>query len=135
MIPSAKARDVAGIRFLRGDQQYVVQAVEWKRPMDFNDRQAPRSLPAFRAATICSVALSVISLTCSDFISVPLCGDLVPSLEAGEPKDRDCRRMEEVNQKAAAEGNECDTRPRVAGRCASGGCITLGIAELRWNVG
>jgi hypothetical protein len=33
----------------------------------------------------CSVAFSVISLICSDFISVLLCGDLVPSLESGEP--------------------------------------------------
>jgi len=50
----------------------------------------------------------VISLICSDFISVLLCGDLVPSLEAGEPKNR-------------AEGNRRDASPRVARRCASDG--------------
>src|ERR1043166_5701703 len=51
--------------------------------------------PACNAATSCSAALSVISLICSDFISVLLCGDLVPSLHTGEPKDRGRRRTEE----------------------------------------
>jgi hypothetical protein len=38
--------------------------------------------------------LSVISLICSDFMSVLLCGDLVPSPSAGEPKNRVHRRAE-----------------------------------------
>ncbi len=41
-----------------------------------------------------------LSLICSDFISVFLCGDLVPSLEAGEPKDRVARRTEEVKSRS-----------------------------------
>src|ERR1700752_3317999 len=75
--------------------------------------------PACNAATSCSVALSVISLICSDFISVLLCGDLVPSLEAGEPKNRECRRTEGENSRSRAEGNRRDTSLRVARRCAS----------------
>src|SRR5437879_7309013 len=77
--------------------------------------------PAFSAATSCSVARSVISLICSDFISVLLCGDLVPSPEPGEPKDRVGRRTEQTNQGAGADSNGRDTSPRVARRCASGG--------------
>ena len=36
-------------------------------------------------------------------ISVLLCGDLVPSLEAGEPKNRDCRRTEAEAASTAAD--------------------------------
>src|SRR5271156_3642915 len=67
--------------------------------------------PASRAAMSCSVAFSVMALICSDFISVLLCGDLVPSPEAGEPKDRVCRRTEGGPFADGADGNRRDTSP------------------------
>src|SRR5271168_5332574 len=84
--------------------------------------------PASRAAMSCSVAFSVMALICSDFISVLLCGDLVPSLGAGEPKNRECR---------GTEGNKRRTRQeatgvtRVARRCARGGLTCLVLAGDR----
>src|ERR1700739_2464526 len=65
--------------------------------------------PCCSAATRCSVAFSVISLICSDFISVLLCGDLVPSHGAGEPKNRVRRRTEVENPAPERKGNRRDT--------------------------
>jgi hypothetical protein len=66
----------------------------------------------------------VISLICSVFISVLLCGDLVPSHRAGEPKNRGAGERKQRKQGAGADGNGRDASPRVARRCASGGGIT-----------
>jgi hypothetical protein len=62
-------------------------------------------------------AVEIQTSTCMRVISG--CGDLVPSLEAGEPKKRDCRRTEEENSRSCTEGNRRDASPRVARRCAS----------------
>src|SRR5258708_38948598 len=56
--------------------------------------------------------------------SGPLGGDLVPSLEAREPKDRGRGERKGTNQGAVADGNRRDTSPRVARRCAREGGIT-----------
>ncbi len=74
-------------------------------------------------------------LDCSAFISVLLCGDLVPSLEAGGPKNRDCRRMEKENSRSRAEGNRRDASLRVARRCASGKPICSVRVGLREGEG
>src|ERR1700684_3392725 len=81
----------------------------------------------------CSVAFSVMALICSDFISVLLCGDLVPSLGAGEPKNRESRRTEENKSKGAAGGNRRDASRRVARGCARGRftCLVLDKGQRR----
>jgi len=75
---------VAGIGFLQGDQHNVMQAVAMEAS-DGLEIACERLGPAFRSAMSRSVAWFVISLICCEFISVLLCGDLVPT-RTWEPK-------------------------------------------------
>src|SRR5258708_34031735 len=81
--------------------------------------------PAFSAATSCSVALSVISLICSDFIfrsPVRGFGSLTRGRGTKGPHWQENGRV--LDQGAGADGNRRDTSRRVARRGAGWGGIT-----------
>jgi hypothetical protein len=95
-VPRAEARDVTGIGLLRGDEQDIAQTIAVEAADDFEARGQRFAVTCVQSSHELLRRSFDGFLDCSDFISVLRCGDLVPSLEPVEPKDRADRRTEKV---------------------------------------
>jgi hypothetical protein len=117
LVPSVKASDMACIGLLQGDEQNVVQAVamETSNGLEIDSKRLAMAL-LHRSDELFG-GLLVISLICPDFISVLLCGDLVPSLEPG-------------NQRTTAAGEQ---KKRIKEQCAKATGVTR-VREWRGGV-